>query len=125
METVKLKGNTFEKTMREVRQGHALGEASEKLTELVKQVRANGRCGELVIRLKVKPASRGETTTLMVEDEIVVKLPKAERPQTVFFASDENLLQRNDPRQPEFEQLKVVEGAGGSAPVAEQLKKVG
>lgn len=113
--------NAFSKTLQEVRSGYALGEASEKLTELVAAVRATGRQGELVLRLRVKPASRGETVTLMVEDECTLRMPKTDRPQTVFFASEENFLQRVDPRQKEME-FKTV----ASAPVSpEQLKKVG
>jgi len=106
--------NAFARTLQEVRSGHCLQEASEKLQELVSQVRLTGRSGELVVRLKVKPASRGEAVTLMVEDDVSVKLPRLERGTTVFYASEENVLQRNDPRQGELE-LRTVPALAATA----------
>jgi hypothetical protein len=120
MEAIQPMSNAFAKTLQEIRSGYALSEASEKLAEVVNAVRATGRNGALTLRLNIKPASRGETVTLMVEDEIVVKLPKLDRPQTVFFAGENNLLQRNDPRQKEMEFRAVPSGAVQ----AETLKKV-
>lgn len=121
MNEVVTANNAFARTLQEVRSGYALSEASEKLAELVNAVRLTGRQGELVLRLRVKPASRGETVTLMVEDECSLKMPKADRPQTVFFAGEGNLLQRNDPRQQDLEFRTVP------SPVVkpEELRKVG
>jgi hypothetical protein len=114
-------GNAFERTLRDVRQGYCLSELSEKLTSLVQQVRATSRGGELILKLKVKPASRGEGVALMIEDEVTVRTPKQVQPQTIFFATEENLLQRNDPRQRELELVTVPAAA---VPV-EGLRTVG
>jgi hypothetical protein len=112
--------NGFEKTLRELRQGAALSELTEGLYALVAQVRETGRPGKMIWKLKVKPASRGDGVTLMLEDEVEVKGPPTIRPQTIFFATEDGRLQRNDPRQKELE-LRAV-----PAPevAAGELKKV-
>ena len=117
---MEINNNAFEKTLRDVRYGHAVTEASEKLAQLVQAVRASGKGGRFTLTLSVKPASRGDTSTLMVEDDIAVKLPKQEKPQSVFFATDQNLLQRNDPNQKEF----VLKTVPGEKVEPEQLKQV-
>lgn len=89
-------------TLKEIRQGQSLHELSEHLAVLVEAVRATGRKGSLTYTLTIKPASKGETVTLMVEDAVSVKRPNPERGTTVFFATNDNGLQRNDPRQPEL-----------------------
>ncbi len=99
--------NTFDKTLREIRAGLVITELSQKLSELVAAVRATGKGGKLRLDLAIKPASKGETVCVMVEDDITVKLPKPERANTIFYSTEDNLLQRNDPRQSEFE-LKEV-----------------
>lgn len=99
--------NSFEKTLRELRNGHALSDLSEQLTAVVASVRATGKSGELRLKLAVKPASRGETVTVLVEDEITTKLAKLDRPNTIFYSTEDNLLTRTDPRQIEME-LKAV-----------------
>src|SRR5262252_4072062 len=99
--------NTFDKTLREVRGGLVMTELSQKMTELVAAVRATGKGGKLTLELKIKPASKGETVCVMVEDDITVKLPKPEKATSVFYATEGNLLQRSDPRQKEFELQEV------------------
>jgi hypothetical protein len=47
--------------------------------------------------------------TLMLEDAITVARPTLERGTTIFFATDDNVLMRNDPRQPELPNLRVAQ----------------
>jgi hypothetical protein len=99
--------NTFEKTLREVRAGMAMSELSEGLANLVQAVRASGKGGKLVLELKIKPASKGETVCVFIEDEITVKAPKPEKASSIFFTTEDNLLQRQDPRQMVMELREV------------------
>ena len=112
--------NGFAQTLQNLRSGFAANELSEKLQELVSGVRLTGRSGELVLRVKVKPASQGDTTALMVSDEISVRMPKVKNAETIFFAGDDNSLLRSDPRQKELP-LRAIEGGQVKA---EELKKV-
>jgi len=108
--------NGFAQTLQNLRSGFAANELSEKLQELVSGVRLTGRSGELVLRVKVKPASQGDTTALMVSDEISVRMPKVKNAETIFFAGDDNSLLR----QKELP-LRAIEGGQVKA---EELKKV-
>jgi hypothetical protein len=96
-------------TLLGLREGAAICDASEQLTELIKAVRETGKAGSLTITLKVRPASKGKTQVVMIDDTITEKIPKYDREATMFYASDENLLSKNDPRQLPLEGLKVVE----------------
>lgn len=113
--------NGFERTLRDLRQGEALTELTNSLQEPVTAVRETGRAGGLTFKIKVKPASRGDGIAVILEDDVVVKLPKAERANTIMFSTEDGALQRNDPRQKEFP-LRTVE-----APEIEtsKLRKVG
>ncbi len=99
--------NTFERTLRELRSGLAVSELSEELGKVIEAVRLTGKAGELVLRVKVKPASKGDVNTVLVEDRIDAKLPKPESAQTIFYTTEANGLQRSDPRQTEMK-LTVV-----------------
>lgn len=99
---------TFIDVLRDVRQGASAAELSEQMTALVAAVRNTGRPGKLTLTLVVKPASKGDVTTLMVDDQVVVKMPALDRGTTVFFSNAENILTRNDPRQPELSGLREV-----------------
>lgn len=99
----------FLDTLREIRRGVSLEELSDQLTAFVASVRETGRPGKLVYTLTVKPASKGDTNTLMLLDAIKTSCPALERATTVFYANSNNQLQRNDPRQPELEGLRVLD----------------
>lgn len=71
-------------------------------------VRETGRKGELIIRLQIAPASKGNIETLVLIDDVRVKRPTPEKGSTIFFATTANTLQRNDPRQPELSGLREV-----------------
>jgi hypothetical protein len=111
--------NAFLKTLAEIRHGQTIGELSDKLAKVVAAVRLTGKAGTLKLKLKVSPATRGDVNVVTLEDSVSVDLPEANKAQTIMFATDENLLQRNDPRQMELTQLKVVPGA---APQPTELK---
>ncbi len=100
---------SYMETLISVREGAAIVEASEKLTELIAAVRETGKAGALTITLKVRPASKGKTQVLMIEDDIKDSIPKYDREASMFYVSDDNLLSKSDPRQLPLEGLRVVE----------------
>ena len=100
---------TFTTTLRELRGGVALLDLSEALADLVVAVRGSGMKGALLLKITVAPASKGaDNNTLILEDEVIVKRPKAPRGATVLFADNDNILSRRDPRQPELKGLASV-----------------
>ncbi|HAM57547.1 MAG TPA: hypothetical protein DCQ64_19895 [Candidatus Rokubacteria bacterium] len=98
----------FLTTLRDVRRGGLLADLEAHLTDVVMGVRETGRAGELILRLKIAPASKGNVDTLVLTDDVKVKRPKPELGVTIFFATPANTLCRNDPRQPELKGLREV-----------------
>lgn len=91
----------FLETLREVRQGAALDELADHLQTLVTAVQETGKKGELIIKIKLKPAERG-AGAYSLTDEIVVKAPQPDKHGTLFFATPDGNLSRKDPRQQEL-----------------------
>jgi hypothetical protein len=98
----------FNETIVQIGNGQALRELSEALEQVVAAVRGTGKSGSLTFTLKVAPASKGATDVLMVESQVKTKLPEADRGMTIFYATQENQLVRNDPKQ-QMLPLRVVE----------------
>jgi hypothetical protein len=86
-------------TLREIRHGAMLDEASGELAEVVKRVAETGKAGALTLRLTVKPAGRGSVRTVVIEDEVVAKLPAPDKEVTIFFPTEDGNLSRQDPTQ--------------------------
>ena len=110
--------NSYEQTLREMRHGRSLAELSEQLALLVAAVRDTGKAGSLTYKLTVKPASAGDVVTVQLEDDVKPLIPKPARGNSIFYANENNTLQRTDPRQREFDIREVPKPEMGAAPVA-------
>lgn len=89
----------FAEWLKEQRSGLAASELSEKLAELVEAVTTHGKTGTLTLRIKVAPAGKVGMGTVFVSDDITLKAPEGERPDSIFFVDGDFGLIRNDPRQ--------------------------
>lgn len=99
----------FFDTAREIRRGQMLEDCADKLQEVVAFVAEHGKPAELVIKIKVKPASKGNGA-FIVADDIKATLPKLPSGETIFFGTPDNNLVPNDPRQKPLD-LKVADAA--------------
>lgn len=83
--------------------GRTVTELTERLQELVGEVGTTGKPGVLTFKVAVKPIitnkKSGVVTAVTVTDEVTVKLPQNDRPNSIFFRDDNNNLVRTDPRQ--------------------------
>lgn len=79
--------------------GRTHNELSEALHHLIAAVQETGKGGRVQLTVDIKPLSKGDGHTLTVTDTVAVKMPKSERPQSVFFVDSDGNLTRNDPRQ--------------------------
>lgn len=95
----------FTDTLRGIRRGGLAEELSEELNRLTKACTETGRAGELVLKIKLKPGKGGHIEVL---DDVSLRLPKPERGVSIFFATPDNNLQQNDPRQGELEGIRSV-----------------
>jgi hypothetical protein len=97
---------SFVDVLKELRGGQAIDDLTEEMESLVEAIRQSGRGGKLTLTITAKPASKGSISTLMLDAAIAVKKPIKDTESTIFYATDENVLQRNDPRQPELTGLR-------------------
>ena len=92
--------------LREHRNGTTHDELSDALQELVAAVVEEGKSGKMVLTINVKHAGRG-SGALEVAAEIKVTPPKSQPGVAIFFASPENNLIRQDPRQTAMELREI------------------
>lgn len=106
----------FVDTLTDLRNGEVQQELTDALKEVVARVLFTGKPGKLMLTLKVRKASKGAGTSLVLIDDIKTTLPLPERGESVLFANDDLTLQRSDPRQPrlaDLDQPAVVSFAEG------------
>jgi hypothetical protein len=96
--------------LREHRNGVTLDELSDALRDLVAAVVEEGKAGKLTMTLSVKPAGR-DSGALEVGCEIKSAPPKKTPGVSIFFASPESNLVRQDPRQQGFDLREVAPAA--------------
>lgn len=96
----------FTDVLRDMRFGETLDELSDEFNKLVQAVEDTGRPGEIILSIKLKPSTAG---AIEVTDLIKTKLPPPQKGTSLFFATPEGNLVRNDPRQSEIPGLKQVE----------------
>ena len=98
----------FQETILQINNGATVAELSEALERVVSAVRLAGKSGSITLTLKVAPASKRSTDVLMVESQVRLKLPEPERGVSIFYATEDNRLVRNDPKQQQLP-LRVVD----------------
>lgn len=99
----------FASFLREQSGGQLHDELSSKLHELIEAIRETGKAGSISLKIDIKPIAGTDGRTLTVTDTVAAKLPKTERPKSIFFATDDGNLSRTDPRQPVITGLREVE----------------
>ncbi len=101
------------------RRGEALTDLAEAMRQVTEAVQLTGRPGNVTFKVNIRPASKAQGA-LVVEDDIVTKVPKADRQGSIFFADDHNNLLREDPRQTTLP-LRTIDG--GKQEEAKPLKQ--
>lgn len=109
--------NAFLSTLGQIRKGQTVNELSEQMAAVVQSVRMTGKTGSLTLKLVVSPNKDG--VSVNVEDVMSVKVPKMERAATLFYATEDGLLQRDDPNQEELRFNGTVV-RGGEKPAADE-----
>ena len=102
----------FADVLRELGAGATYEDLTAKLAEVVEAVVETRKQGTISIALKVKPNGDG---SVMIADEIKVKVPEAPRGDSVFFVTSGGSLVRQDPRQQDLPLRRVDAAVPGSA----------
>ena len=104
----------FAVILQDLRDGRVHAELSKLFGELISQVKETGKAGEICLKLKIKPATRGaDVDKITVSDVISVTQPKPERGEDIFWLTEDGDLSRNHPRQGNLE----LRDASPTAPV--------
>ena len=106
----------FTDTLNALRFGTLTEDLTKALHELTQKCVDTGKAGELKLVIKLKPGSGGQVE---VFDDIAVKAPKEQKGSSIMFATVENNLQREDPRQMSIAGLRTVDQETG------ELRRVG
>ncbi|MET3514314.1 hypothetical protein ABIC63_002086 [Pseudacidovorax sp. 1753] len=81
-------------------------EATHELNELVHACTETGKTGEITLTIKIKPV--GKAGQVELDSDVKVKKPKPVRGKTLMFATPDNNLQREDPRQRTLDGVRTV-----------------
>lgn len=106
----------FTDTLVTLRYGRLADELTDKLNALTEAVTRTGKVGEITLSIKLKPTNNSGQIEII--DDIKVKSPKENTGTTIMFATPENNLTREDPRQLQIEGLRTVDKETG------ELRKV-
>lgn len=105
--------------------GRTQEELSKELNQLVLDCRSTGKAGELTLKINVRP-DKGDNGQYFLKPEVKVKTPKFEVSESLFWATPEGNLQRQDPSQGELELRSVsttqIPTKFADEPVAAPLK---
>jgi hypothetical protein len=93
------KGNRFHDAIAMARRGALLDELDAGIEKVLEAVRRTGKGGAVRLNLKFALASKGDDGVLTMADAVSLTVPEAEKGISVVFATDENRIQRDDPRQ--------------------------
>lgn len=86
----------------------AHGELTDQLHALIEAVRDTGKAGTLTYTVKVEQLKDDETM-LRITDKIAAKLPEHDRPKRLYWVDAHGNPTRENPHQPAFEGLQVLE----------------
>lgn len=81
-------------------------ELADGLNDLVHACTETGKSGSITLTLKLKPLS-GKASQIEIESDVKVKEPALPRAKNLMFATPDNNLQREDPRQQTLEGLRT------------------
>lgn len=116
----KTPSNAFTTLLAQIRKGELVSELSNDITAAIDAMkRAGGKTASVTLELKFK-AVESEVNSLFISAEVKTKLPKPDKSPALFYTTEDNQLQRNDPNQAELA-LKVVDGAKTDEPLREAV----
>ena len=99
----------FSAVLHELGEGSTESELGEAFWDLLQRVQDTGKAGSVTLTIKVAGDGRGRVQVL---DEVKLRLPEYNRPQTSFFIDKHGNASRRDPNQPEIPGVtRIVEDA--------------
>lgn len=91
--------NRFTAALERSRKGQTMAELDKAMETVIAAVRATGKGGAVHLTLRMGLASKGDNDLLTISDSVRMVVPQGDRALTILYATDENDLVLNDPRQ--------------------------
>lgn len=107
----------FTDTLVSLRYGTLADELTAALNKLTDDVTRTGKVGALTLSIKLKPTNN--SGQIEVIDDLKITTPKETKGTTIMFATPENNLSRDDPKQLSIDGLRSVDMETG------ELRRVG
>jgi hypothetical protein len=95
----------FTDTLVALRYGKTHDDLTEALNALTAKVMETNKAGSITLKLKLTPTKSGQVE---IDDTVTTTMPVEPRSSTLFFATLENNLQREDPRQDSLPGIRQV-----------------
>jgi len=105
--TLQTKRKPFTDFFKQLDFGNLEQEATDALQDIVHAATQTGKAGELTIKVKLKPI--GTTGQVELEADVKAKVPQPTRGKTLMFATPDNNLQRENPRQTTLDGLRTAD----------------
>lgn len=105
--TLQTRRKPFTDFLKQVDFGNLEQEATDALQDIVHASTQTGKAGELIIKIKLKPI--GTTGQVELEADVKAKVPQPTRGKTLMFATPDNNLQRENPKQTTLEGLRTAD----------------
>lgn len=85
------------------RNGATHAELTDALAEVARSVMETGRTGSVTLKIQIGKATKKGGHQMVVSDDVIVKAPRPERDESIFFFDESNgALTRTDPQQPQL-----------------------
>jgi ACT domain-containing protein len=95
-------------TLREINDGQFIDELSDAFNGLVASIKHHKKKGELTLKLAITPLANTDGEVVTITPQVSVKAPK-QVVNTLFYVTDENNVQKRNPRQSDLPGLEVVD----------------
>lgn len=83
-------------------------ELTDALNDMVHASTETGKASELTLKIKLKPMA-GNSGQVEMDADVKAKLPQPNRGKTILFATPQNNLQRENPKQQTLEGLRTAD----------------
>lgn len=98
--------------LRTQHRGRLLEALERDVADSVAAVRESGKKGEVVLKIKIEPASK-DGQQVYLNTTLNPKHPRMPKAPNLYFVTDDGGLSVRDPRQPEMPgEMRVVRGEG-------------
>ena len=99
-----------------IRGGMLCCDIEDAIQEATQAVAERGKSAKVQITITIKPATKSASNSVIITDDIAVKLPKLATGETILFADDGGRLSADNPYQGKLSFTKVEVKEPANAP---------